>query len=343
MDEIYAAALAEGGKLLVYAGGDTPDQQDGTKAAFESKFPGMTVDIIVDLSKYHGPRIDYQHETNSVIVDVAHLQTLQDFTRWKREGKLLQYKPLDWGQVQPAFKDIDGYYIGYTVFSFSNLINHQLLPSTKSTPWPKEAYDFLRPEFKDKLVISYPNDDDAILFWFYQIVGIYGWNFIDQLKQQNITLVRSTQYPYDFIAEGRFPLSFLTSGEFQPNENVTYYIPEHDPFISWPQTAAIFKAAPHPNSAKLYLNWLLSKENQENNKNWGWSVRRDANPPNGWKNIWEYRNTDPTAFGRFMEDRNTIEIFKNQICLIFGEVQGNSPTGDDLGTHPIKPIQPIPH
>ena len=34
LDELYQAALAEGGKLVVYAGGDTPTQQDGTKAAF---------------------------------------------------------------------------------------------------------------------------------------------------------------------------------------------------------------------------------------------------------------------------------------------------------------------
>ncbi|RKN55211.1 ABC transporter substrate-binding protein, partial [Streptomyces klenkii] len=29
LDELYQAALAEGGRLVVYAGGDTPDQQDG--------------------------------------------------------------------------------------------------------------------------------------------------------------------------------------------------------------------------------------------------------------------------------------------------------------------------
>ena len=31
---------------------------------------------------------------------------------------------------------------------------------------PKEYPDFLKPEFKDKLVLTYPNDDDSVLFQF---------------------------------------------------------------------------------------------------------------------------------------------------------------------------------
>jgi ABC-type Fe3+ transport system substrate-binding protein len=31
---------------------------------------------------------------------------------------------------------------------------------------PKEYTDFLKPQFKDKLVLTYPNDDDAVLYQF---------------------------------------------------------------------------------------------------------------------------------------------------------------------------------
>ncbi|MEU1448747.1 response regulator transcription factor [Streptomyces mirabilis] len=37
LDELYRAALADGGKLVVYAGGDTPTQQDGTKATLRTR------------------------------------------------------------------------------------------------------------------------------------------------------------------------------------------------------------------------------------------------------------------------------------------------------------------
>ncbi|WP_240363590.1 response regulator transcription factor [Streptomyces sp. S1A1-7] len=37
LDELYRTALADGGKPVVYAGGDTPTQQDGTKAALRTR------------------------------------------------------------------------------------------------------------------------------------------------------------------------------------------------------------------------------------------------------------------------------------------------------------------
>jgi hypothetical protein len=87
IEQIYQAALAEGnGTMVVYSGGTARGQQAGTKQAFESRFPGLTVDIVVDYSHYQGPRIDVQLENNSLVPDVVQLQTLQAFPRWKEQG-----------------------------------------------------------------------------------------------------------------------------------------------------------------------------------------------------------------------------------------------------------------
>lgn len=58
LDEIYQAALAEGGSLVVYAGGDVPDGNAGIEKAFKARFPGIDIRVITDLSKYHDTRID---------------------------------------------------------------------------------------------------------------------------------------------------------------------------------------------------------------------------------------------------------------------------------------------
>jgi len=42
LDSLYADARHEGGKLVIYAGGDTADQQDAAKQAFLSQFPAST-------------------------------------------------------------------------------------------------------------------------------------------------------------------------------------------------------------------------------------------------------------------------------------------------------------
>src|SRR5262249_54701594 len=46
-----------------------------------------------------------------------------------------------------------------------------------------------------------------------------------------------------------------------------------------PQPAAPFKASPHPNAARLFLGFLLEKEQQ--GKLDTWSVRVDVPPPPG--------------------------------------------------------------
>ncbi|MFC5185977.1 hypothetical protein [Actinomadura harenae] len=73
--ELYDEARAEGGTLTVYAGGDTPGQQDATVAAFNAAFPDVTLDMVVDYSKYHNVRIDRQLATGTLVADVPQAAT----------------------------------------------------------------------------------------------------------------------------------------------------------------------------------------------------------------------------------------------------------------------------
>lgn len=60
----------EGGGRLVtyaYAGGDIPTRQDGTEAAFTSRFPDIDLTLVVDYSRYHDVRVDNQFTTNTLV------------------------------------------------------------------------------------------------------------------------------------------------------------------------------------------------------------------------------------------------------------------------------------
>lgn len=167
IEEIYNAALKEGGTVTVWHGGDEKDQQDSLKSAFEERFPGMTLNITVDLSKYLDGEIDQQLYNNNVFVDSIILQTLQDFPRWQQEGALLNYAPVGFDKVYSAFKDsISASWYGYSIFFWSISWNTAKLPNIKNI---SSYSDLLKPEFKNKLVLTYPNDDDAVLFAFYQM------------------------------------------------------------------------------------------------------------------------------------------------------------------------------
>ena len=161
LDELHKAALTEGGDLIVYAGGDLPNSAAGTEKAFVARFPGMNIRILTDLSKYHDARIDNQLARGRLECDLAHLQTLHDFDRWKAEGRLMLYKPLGWDQVYGDFKDPDGAYTAMAIIAFSSVVNVNLIPEAEA---PRGPLDFLDPKLKGKIVLTYPHDDDAVLY-----------------------------------------------------------------------------------------------------------------------------------------------------------------------------------
>ena len=329
IEQLHREALTEGGQLNVYAGGDTPGAFVAWEEAFEKRFPGMDIRILTDLSKHHGPRIDYQLAVGRLEPDVAHLQTLQDFDKWKRQGHLLNYKPAGWEQVYPAFRDADGAWAAMTVYSFASVVNTTLVPEAQA---PRDAIDFLDPRFKGKLVMVYPNDDDALLYLFEHYIAKYGWDFVNRLIAQEPTWMKGTVPASQVVASGQKVASLGIAGPLAPTSGtLKMYLPRTDDFLAWPQEAAIFRQARHPAAAKLYMSWLLSKEFQET-MTFQWPVRKDVAAPGGLRPVWEY--TDPTAFHDFMSDRERVERMRVQFDLLLGPAQGPNPTGIQ-GMYPI--------
>ncbi|MGH8070621.1 MAG: ABC transporter substrate-binding protein [Candidatus Entotheonellia bacterium] len=330
LDELHKAALAEGADLIVYAGGDLPNAQAAIEQAFKTRFPGMNIRILVDLSKYHDARIDNQLARGKLECDVAHLQTLHDFDRWKAEGHLLLYKPLGWEHVYPDFRDPDGAYVAVNVFCFSNNINTKLVPEAEA---PRDALDYLDPKWKGRIVLTYPHDDDAVLYQFDRIISEYGWGYMDRLMTQDVQWIRGTVPARLVVAKGDKVATFTASGLLTtPADSPTKLIlPRRDSFLSWPQTGAIFKGARRPEAAKLYMSWLLSKEVQEGRGQW--PVRRDVTPPAGFGPVINY-NTYTVRFRAFMQDRARIERLKFQMEHYIGPVQGQNPT-QVQGLYPV--------
>jgi ABC-type Fe3+ transport system substrate-binding protein len=330
LDELYKAALAEGGKLVVYAGGDTPTQQDGTKAAFKDRFPDIDLTLIVDYSKYHDVRVDNQFATDTLVPDVVQFQTLQNFDRWKKEGRLLRYKPAGFSKVYDAFKDPDGAWVATGAIAFSFMYSTATVGSgVKLTP-----RDLLDPKWKGKIASSYPHDDDAVLYLYSLYAKKYGWEWVAGLAAQDVQFARGSNSPGDAVFGGTKPIGIGTAGSAVPSTSspVTFAIDSKYPFMGWGQRMAVLKQAKNSTAAKLFINWQLSVEHQQQSFN-GWSVRTDVTPPTGLKQLWEYPNANVDGFPRFMSDRAAVERWKQTFALYFGEVKGD-PTPGVLGLHP---------
>lgn len=327
LDELYQAALAEGGKLVVYAGGDTPTQQDGTKAAFLKAFPGIDLKLIVDYSKYHDVRVDNQFATDTLVPAVVQFQTLQDFDRWKRQGRLLHYKPAGFSKVHDGFKDPQGAWVATGAIAFSFLYDTATAGSRALTP-----RDLVDPKWKGRIASSYPHDDDAVLYLYTLYARTYGWDWVAKFAAQDVQFARGSNSPGDAVFGGRKPIGVGTAGSAVGSSPVTFAIGAGHPFMAWGQRTAVLKQAKNSTAAKLFLNWQLSLEHQQGSFN-GWSVRTDVTPPAGLKQIWDYPNAHVDGFPRFMSDRAEVERWKQTFALYFGEVKGE-PTPGVLGLHP---------
>ncbi|KAH7030662.1 ABC transporter [Microdochium trichocladiopsis] len=327
LEEIHQAALKEGGIVTLWHGGDETTQQNTLKQAFEARFPGMTLNSTVDLSKYHDAALDEQLANNNVYVDSIILQTVQDYPRWNEEGALLQYAPLGFNEVAPAYKDsLGATYYGVAINGWKFIVN-----TNKSNVALNEWEDFLNPELKDKLVLTYPNDDDAVLWAFDLILERYGTGFFDRLLAQNPRWVRGTATPSTILrqANSTYAATFTSGGGFVSSNGVNFTLPTQGPFVTWAQTAAILKDAPHPEGAKLLHGFLLSTEWQQPR---GWSVRRDvplpANFPFG--ELDDNKNTNAGAFMPFMVDRARVGRLKDWLESKIGTPQGLSPLKDGI-------------
>ncbi|WAO96316.1 Hypothetical protein NCS54_01398500 [Fusarium falciforme] len=231
IDQIYKTTLREGGVVIAWMGGDEKNQQDVVKTAFEKAFPGMKLNLTVDLYKYHERNIDEQLANGRVCVDTLGLRTLQDFPRWKEEGALLNYFPLGFDKIYPGFRDTDATYHGFLGFGWQPILNTDKLKGKA----PQEYPDFLRPGFREKLVLTYLNDDDAILFDFGLILKKYGTSWFNKLLQQKPRWVRGSATGPALVADPNTTyVAIFTSGlglsKPQGPLNVTF--PKQSQFVS---------------------------------------------------------------------------------------------------------------
>ena len=142
--------------------------------------------------------------------------------------------------------------------------------------------------------------------------------------EQRPQFVRGVPLALSAVASGQKLASFAGFAPLAtvPGLPLRYSVPRSDEFMSWPQTAAIFRQARHPDAARLYLAWQLTRERQRQVSQW--PVRRDVAPPPGWQPITSY-NTPIDGFRTFMRDRALVERFRGVVETFVGPVQGPSP------------------
>src|SRR5712691_2351497 len=287
IDELYEKAKREQ-TLVLYGAGPTGSHDRWIKD-FQARFPGVTVALTGGLSNGLNQKIEQQLAAGRMETDLAIFQTIQDFGKWKKSGALLLFKPEGSEAIDAAYKDEDGAFTAVSVNTVVYATNTKLVPAAAV---PKSALDFLKPMFQGRLITTDPSEDDAGLAVFNMIVTKYGWSYMDKYVAQRPQFVTSGHATVsNAVASGDKLATFDSTSttprlkaEGKPIEPVFSQADDTPVFLVG---AAIFKDAPHPNAARLYLTWYLAKEQQS--RTGTFSPRSDVAPPPGLQPLSSYR------------------------------------------------------
>src|SRR6187551_2768999 len=257
-------AAKKEGKLAFYTAMDLPVAEKFAKA-FEAKYPGVAVRVERSGAERVFQRIAQEQASNIRAVDVVNTADAAHLIVWKRSGWLDAYVPEDVARHFPAeHRDPDGTSALTRVWLSSLGYNTNLV---KPEDAPKSFADLLDPKWSGKMVKAHPAYSGTIMTATFQIARDLGWGYLEKLAKQKIMQVQSSTDPPKKLALGE--RAVMADGNDynliqlkergQPVEVV--YPAEGTPFITGP--TAIFASAPNPNAARLFQNWLHSREGQQ--------------------------------------------------------------------------------
>jgi iron(III) transport system substrate-binding protein len=260
---LVAAAKKEG-RVVFYTSLDLPVAEHIARV-FEAKFPGVTLRVERSGAERLFQRIQQEYKSRIHAVDIINTADAAHCIAWKRNDWLVPYLPEEVARHYPKeYYDPDGFFVTSRVWLSSLGYNTNLVKPDEA---PKSFADLLDPKWTGKMVKAHPSYSGTIMTATFQIVRELGWGYLEKLAKQRIMQAQSsTDTPKKLalgeravMADGNDYNLIQLKEQGQPVEIV--YPAEGTPLITGP--SALFKAAPNPNAARLFHNWLNSREAQQ--------------------------------------------------------------------------------
>ncbi|MBI3965478.1 MAG: extracellular solute-binding protein [Chloroflexi bacterium] len=242
-----------------------------------------------------GPQWDrIQREAQAGIknVDVTENGLPAGFIDAKAKGQLTPYTPKGGQKIDQAYRDKDGAFGAFYVNVQFIAYNPRIIQAADA---PKSWKDVLDPKWKGKLSIGHPQYSGIAVDWnlvMSKLTG--GWDFLQKLKALDPFIVRSLVEAIPPLVSGERPLNAESYSDSAweaklKNQPIEIVFPEEGIIASNDYTG-ILKDAPHPNAAKVLVDFLYSAENaQALIDQYIYVTHPDAKPPAGFKPIKELK------------------------------------------------------
>lgn len=273
-EQTLAAAKKEG-QITVYI-----YRYEGLLQDFKREFPGINVVAVTGRGNELTNRIMAERRAGRFIADVYSGGTNSLFNTLYKGKALDPLKPAlilpevtdtsKWYGNEHRYADPEGKYIFAFIGSPSNA---QLAYNTQQVN-PKEfkSYqDVLHPKWKGKIVSLDPRDTGlGATMQFYYYSPELGPEFMKKFfGGMEITYSKNFRQMTDWLGQGKFAIcmgckdSMRAKNQGLPVDDFdTNRWKEGSSFSAGGGSLSLMNQAPHPNAAKVFLNWFLSRKGQ---------------------------------------------------------------------------------
>jgi len=268
--------------VVVYSAADS-DMVNAVVAAFEKKYPGIKVSTVVAGTGEIIKRMEAEKERP--LGDVG--WSFGPEAIGDKKGLFEPYLSKEAAGFFPGQVPADRVWTPFTTMPYVIMYNKKLVSEADK---PKAWKDVLDAKWKGKVAYADASKSGSSYTLLVTWLSIYGkdeagWKFVEDVLRQCKVLPKSSM-TYQGVANGEYPIGLTFEQAafdyLKGGAPIGLIYPTEGTAITL-DGSAIIKNAPHPNAAKLFLDFTVSKEMQELmvDRFGRRSVRRDVGSPAG--------------------------------------------------------------
>lgn len=257
--QLYEAAKKEG-QVVMYSTGTSKDTE-AFRTVFSKSYPGIEIKEFMGTAEQILEKVLTEFKAGKVNADYV-LVPVEQWATMIKEGMVEKWDPPEKPNFPASAVDPNGFYITEQATIHVISYNTQLVPAADS---PKNYQDLLKPVFKGKLGL-----ESKAYSWFAQRMEIWGKDkaveYCKKLAEQQPKFITGNTALADSVVSGEVWAAvnvYQHRVEEQKGKGAPVKWAVDDPTGCEPNSAGIMKGSPHPNAAKLFYDWKLSKEGQE--------------------------------------------------------------------------------
>ncbi len=269
-EKTLGAAKNEGNLMVLTSFGEA---RDTIAKAFNQKH-GLGIEFMVGRDNDIAAKVQSERRAGLYLGDI-YLSGTSSIQTFKDLGFLDPLKPvlvlpedLDlaaWLDGDLRFVDREGMVLSYLVTASGPIyINTDIVKPDEI----KSYRDLLNPKWKGKIVVLDPTMGSAGTTFFFLLWELMGPDFAGELAKQDLAITTDGRQQGEWLARGKYPVSGNMSADIYSQfvgagAPIKPILPIEGTSVSSSKGGlALINKAPHPNAAKVFINWMLTKESQ---------------------------------------------------------------------------------